>query len=317
MPKISVVVPVYRGEKYLRECIESILGQTFKDFELLLLDDGSPDHSGDICDRYAQKDDRVRVIHKENEGINATRRRGVHEAKGEWVAFCDDDDTMEPDALKSMYSLTDETDIVTSFSILPDKRLPENAGLFSCRKAFLSGELSPTPWAKLYKRKLLTDDVFDFPREIDGEEDMIMNTRLFFKTNVPPKVLYRHVYNFRRNTASVSHTKKVTIAHEKAFYCALYDSIPEAERGKFMRQITNLKLNGLFPIAYSVPESLIDKQQPYLKQIMDDAKECEYHFALKERLLLHSSSRILIKLIGFTELVRRFLWYRLHSAFNF
>ena len=84
MPKISVVVPVYGGEKYLGACIESILGQTFKDFELLLLDDGSPDRSGEICDGYARKDGRVRVIHKENEGINATRRRGVHEATGEW-----------------------------------------------------------------------------------------------------------------------------------------------------------------------------------------------------------------------------------------
>lgn len=311
MPKISVVVPVYRGEKYLRECIESILGQTFKDFELLLLDDGSPDHSGDICDRYAQKDDRVRVIHKENEGINATRRRGVHEAKGEWVAFCDDDDTMEPDALYSMYSLTEGADIVTSFSILPDKRLPENAGLFSCRKAFLSGELSPTPWAKLYKRKLLTDDVFEFPREIDGEEDMIMNTRLFFKTNVPPKVLYRHVYNFRRNTASVSHTKKASVAHEEAFYRALYESIPEAERPKYMRQITFLKLNGLFPIAYRHPESLIDKQLPYLKQIAADAKTCGYRLSLKEWLLLHSGSKEVLELTGFGELAMRSLKYRL------
>ena len=311
MPKISVVVPVYGGEKYLGACIESILGQTFKDFELLLLDDGSPDRSGEICDEYARKDGRIRVLHKENEGINATRRRGVHEAKGEWVAFCDDDDTMEPDALESMYSLTDETDIVTSFSILPDKRLPENAGSFSCRKAFLSGELSPTPWAKLYKRKLLTDDVFDFPREIDGEEDMIMNTRLFFKTNVPPKVLYRHVYNFRRNTASVSHTKKASVAHEEAFYRALYDSIPQRERGKYMRQITSLKLNGLFPIAYSHPESLIDKQLPYLKQIAADAKTCGYRLSLKEWLLLHSGSKEVLKLTGFGELAMRSLKYRL------
>ena len=311
MPKISVIVPVYGGEKYLGECIESILCQTFKDFELLLLDDGSPDRSGEICDEYARKDGRIRVLHKENEGINATRRRGVHEAKGEWVAFCDDDDTMEPDALESMYSLTDETDIVTSFSILPDKRLPENAGLFCCRKAFLSGELSPTPWAKLYKRKLLTDDVFDFPREIDGEEDMIMNTRLFFKTNVPPKVLYRHVYNFRRNTASVSHTKKASVAHEEAFYRALYDSIPQRERGKYMWQITSLKLNGLFPIAYSHPESLIDKQLPYLKQIVADTKACGYRLALKEWLVLHATSKLMLKLTGFGELVKRSLKYRL------
>lgn len=311
MPKISVIVPVYGGEKYLGECIESILGQTFKDLELVLLDDGSPDRSGEICDDYARKDKRIRVIHKENEGINATRRRGVHEANGEWIAFCDDDDTMEPDALECLYSLAEGAEIVTSFSILPDKRLPENADLDSCREAFLYGELSPTPWAKLYKKELLTDDVFDFPREIDGEEDMIMNTRLFFKTRVAPRVLYKHVYNFRRNTASVSHTKKSSIAHEEAFYHALYDSIPQAERTKYMRQITFLKLNGLFPIAYSSPDTLVDKQQPYIKRIMEDAKDCGYHLSLKEWIVLRSTSKTILKLTGLGELAMRSLKYRL------
>lgn len=313
MPKISVVVPVYGGEKYLGECIESILGQTFKDFELLLLDDGSPDRSGEICDEYARKDGRVRVIHKENEGINATRRRGVHEAKGEWVAFCDDDDTMEPDALESMFALTGGVDIVTSFAVLPDKRLPEGADLDSCREAFLNGELSPTPWAKLYKRELLTDDVFDFPREIDGEEDMIMNARLMFKTRVAPRVLYRRVYNFRRNTASVSHTKKASVAHEEVFYRALYDSIPGDECRKYMRQITYLKLNGLFPIAFSNPDSLVDKCQPYLKQIAADSKACGYRLSLKEWLVLHSTSTMMLKLTGFGELAMRSLKYRIKA----
>ena len=75
-PKISVIVPVYKGEKYLAACLDSILAQTFKDFELILLDDGSPDKSGEICDEYAQRDARIRVIHKENEGINKTRMGG-------------------------------------------------------------------------------------------------------------------------------------------------------------------------------------------------------------------------------------------------
>ena len=181
MQKISVIIPVFNGKKYLHECVDSILAQTLKDFELLLIDDGSTDGSDIICDEYAVKDRRVRVVHKVNEGINATRRRGVHESNGEWVAFCDDDDTMEPYALQSLYDLSSNTDIVSSFAILPDKRLAANAGLEECRRALLNGDLSPTPWAKLYRKSLLTDDVFDFPREIDGEEDMIMNTRLFYK----------------------------------------------------------------------------------------------------------------------------------------
>lgn len=310
MAKISVIVPVYNGKKYLHECVDSILVQTLKDFELLLIDDGSTDGSDLICDEYASKDRRVRVVHKVNEGINATRRRGVHEAKSEWIAFCDDDDTMESYALQSLYDLSSNTDIVSSFAILPDRRLAANAGLEECRRALLNGNLSPTPWAKLYRKSLFTDDVFDFPREIDGEEDMIMNTRLIFKIKRPPHILYKQIYNLRRNTASVSHTKHASIAHEEAFYRALYDSIPTNQQIKYKQQITHLKLNGLFPIAYNQPDSLTNKQIPYIRQIVLDAKECNYKLSIKEWIILHSTLKILLKLTGFAELVRRSLKYR-------
>lgn len=91
-PKISVIVPVYNTEKYLRRCIDSILAQTFTDFELLLINDGSRDSSGAICDEYAAKDSRVRVFHKENGGVSSARNVGLDNAKGEWVIFCDSDD---------------------------------------------------------------------------------------------------------------------------------------------------------------------------------------------------------------------------------
>ena len=97
-PKISVIVPVYNVEKYLPRCIDSILSQTFKDFELLLIDDGSPDNSGKICDDYKRKDVRVRVFHKENGGVSSARNLGLDNAKGEWITFSDSDDSLEPNA---------------------------------------------------------------------------------------------------------------------------------------------------------------------------------------------------------------------------
>lgn len=95
MPKISVIVPVYNAEKYLHRCIDSILAQTFTDFELLLIDDGSKDSSPAICDEYAEKDPRVRVFHKENGGVSSARNAGLDNAKGEWITFCDSDDWVE------------------------------------------------------------------------------------------------------------------------------------------------------------------------------------------------------------------------------
>ena len=92
MPKISVIVPVYNVEKYLRRCVDSILSQTFSDFELILVDDGSPDGRPGICDDYKESDDRVRVIHKKNGGVSSARNAGLEEARGEWIAFIDSDD---------------------------------------------------------------------------------------------------------------------------------------------------------------------------------------------------------------------------------
>lgn len=101
MPKISVIVPVYNTEKYLHRCIDSILAQTFTDFELLLIDDGSKDNSGAICDEYAAKDQRVRVFHKENGGVSSARNLGLDNAQGEWITFVDSDDWIEPILIES------------------------------------------------------------------------------------------------------------------------------------------------------------------------------------------------------------------------
>ena len=102
MPKLSVIVPVYNTEKYLRECLDSILAQAFTDFEFILVNDGSTDKSGDICDAYGQVDSRVRVIHQENGGVTAARKRGVEVAEGEYISFIDSDDWIEPDMLLSL-----------------------------------------------------------------------------------------------------------------------------------------------------------------------------------------------------------------------
>ena len=104
MPKLSVIVPVYNTEKYLRECIDSILAQTFTDFELILVNDGSTDGSGAICDEYAKQDERIRVIHQENGGITVARKSGVRVARGEYVTFVDSDDWIDKDMYRMMLS---------------------------------------------------------------------------------------------------------------------------------------------------------------------------------------------------------------------
>ena len=105
MAEISIIVPVYKVEKYLRRCIDSIAAQTFTDWECILVDDGSPDDSGTICDEYAENDKRFRVFHQENAGVSAARNKGLDEAKGEWICFVDSDDWIEKEMLEKMYNL--------------------------------------------------------------------------------------------------------------------------------------------------------------------------------------------------------------------
>ena len=114
MPKLSIIVPVYKVEQYLHKCIGSILSQTFTDFELILIDDGSPDRSGEICDEYAAKDNRIIVIHQKNRGVSAARNAGLDIAQGEYIGFVDSDDWIEPEMYESMlFNKYMEFDIVT------------------------------------------------------------------------------------------------------------------------------------------------------------------------------------------------------------
>lgn len=109
-PAVSVIVPVYKVEQYLDKCVQSILDQTFRDFELLLVDDGSPDKCGDMCEAWAKKDSRIRVIHKPNGGLSDARNAGIVQANGDYLLFVDSDDWIEKDMLATLYGLIREAD---------------------------------------------------------------------------------------------------------------------------------------------------------------------------------------------------------------
>lgn len=169
MPKISVIVPVYQVEQFLCRCVDSILCQTFRDFELILVDDGSPDNSGAICDAYAQKDPRIRVIHKQNGGLSSARNAGIDIAQGEYLTFADSDDMIHPQALALLLdSLTNtNADMATAgrweFTDIPES-FPSVRSVSEellCRDVFLAdlypkhfGQIGVTACGKLYRRKV-------------------------------------------------------------------------------------------------------------------------------------------------------------------
>ena len=111
MPEISVIVPVYKAEQYLERCVKSILEQTYQNFELILVDDGSPDNSPSLCDEWAKNDNHIYVIHKENGGASSARNAGLKIAKGNWIAFADSDDWLDRTALKTLYDLANQYNV--------------------------------------------------------------------------------------------------------------------------------------------------------------------------------------------------------------
>ena len=102
-PLISIIIPVYNAEKYLKKCLDSVINQTYKNLEIILVDDGSTDKSPEICDKYAEKDSRIIVLHKENGGVSSSRNAGLDIFKGEYLSFVDSDDYVEPDYIEYLY----------------------------------------------------------------------------------------------------------------------------------------------------------------------------------------------------------------------
>lgn len=170
---VSVIVPVFNAEKYLRQCIDSILSQSYTDFELLLIDDGSKDKSGDICDEYARKDDKVRVFHKENGGVSSARNLGLDNAKGEWVTFVDSDDCLNSRAFDLMPNLPNVDLVICSYRvsklyininenvILQESLLKESEDLKNFIEFNLHRYYLCTPWSKLFKRTNIGNLRFD------------------------------------------------------------------------------------------------------------------------------------------------------------
>lgn len=193
MPQISVIVPVYKVEKYIRKCVDSILAQTFIDFELWLVDDGSSDNSGAICDEYAQKDSRVKVIHKKNGGLSDARNAALDVMQGKYVFFVDSDDWISEDALEIMHTALERTgakvatgNIVSIYEDGTENALyaPVQDEKILVGEEMLTTLLRPNAWNRLYDAELfralrypvgrLYEDVFTYHKILAQIDRMVL-----------------------------------------------------------------------------------------------------------------------------------------------
>lgn len=220
MPKISVIVPVYKAEAYLHHCVDSLLAQTFKDFEILLVDDGSPDSSGEICDEYARQDRRVRVFHKENGGVSSARQCGLDNARGEYTIHADPDDWVESDMLEALYqkAKTEDADMV-----ICDFYVERNRHQVYCRQqptaldhevvlCDLFQQLHGSCWNKLVKRACYNAYGVRFPEDFSFSEDLYVNVLLLkhdIKVVYLPKAYYHYVQEINENSLMKSYNRQI------------------------------------------------------------------------------------------------------------
>ena len=189
MKKISIIVPIYNIEKYLPRCLDSILAQTYKNLEVILVDDGSVDNSGMIADKYARNDQRIIVIHQVNKGVSAARNAGLDLATGDYIGFVDGDDYIEPDMYEILMRIIDEQQVDIAhcgyqmvypsridyyYNTREKQKMNREEGVFELLKG---RKIEPGLWNKLYKAELFKE--IRLPIGIAETEDLLCNFELF------------------------------------------------------------------------------------------------------------------------------------------
>lgn len=207
-PKVSIITPVYNVEKYLSRCIDSIIAQSFQDWELLLIDDGSSDNSGKICDEYAKKDLRIEVFHKQNGGVSSARNIGLDNSIGEWLMFVDADDWLNKDALQSCLNNVGDADFARfgmnvvysqSYSVI-DTSVDESWCYDEYFGKVVGRKTTLSVWGGLYRRSLFETWNIRFNSKYAlGEDWLTLYSLLKAATNI--KLINRPLYNYNMMNA--------------------------------------------------------------------------------------------------------------------
>ena len=285
MSKISVIIPIYNGEKFLADTIDSILSQQFEDFELLLVNDGSKDSSAEICEHYSRIDPRVRFIDQKNSGASLARLNGIKHAYSNWITFVDQDDLLEEFALGTFFSaISDNVGLIVSDCEVQIKDATQYI------KSILTSTIPVTNWGKLFRKEVLKDFLFKDARNIRLGDDVIINFRLGMLSpdlNIKsiPNRLYK--YNLGININSMTTSFKRTEEYEQQFYSTLTNGFSEEELKPFLNELIQIRLNALSFIIID-NNYTIDKNSIFFRELIKDINRCNYPLTRSNKLMLNS-----------------------------
>lgn len=319
--KVSVIIPVYNAEKYITQCIESLLNQTLTDCEFIFVNDGSKDNSGTIINEYKEKDNRIKFVNQTNQGVSVARNTGLHIAAGEYIGFVDADDFIEKDMFEVLYQtgVKDECDIVicnfqskmNNYTVESHYEFPENV-IFGYKYTqenilpyFLRKDDLNTVCTKIYKAKLITTAKATFPNNITLGEDGMFNIQCFNRAKKVQFINYNG-YHYRevegsatRNTANVDYFKRAVEVYKL--------ELPTLFNGLNRETILKLKsiklINNVMGYLYiyfrPIKEQSIIKRYKYIKNMItnEHVREALTYFIEENYQTLGRYEKFLIDMI--------------------
>ena len=342
-PKVSIIVPVYNVEKYIHRCVESLINQTLKDIEIILVDDESPDSCPSICDEYAQKDARIKVIHKKNEGLGLTRNAGLEIASGEFIAFIDSDDWVDLTMYETLYNTAKNNQCDTVYcslqyyyspnKIIPFKEVNEET-FFQVRKeidTFLLDMLAPLPTyhsdvkymvsvcKAIYSRNIIRNHHLKFVSErIIASEDMVFHTQ-YLKLSEKIGFIPKYFYNYFQNENSITHTYTETkIERLKKFIQEMDVTFSQYfNQSEYYIRLQRKALHYLRTSLYIKYQ--ITKSHPFIEQIKEFKELCDDEIFSKTLVdypyhLLPLKHRLFYFFIKFKITSLLILMYKLHKV---
>ena len=306
-PEISIIIPVYNAENYLHHCLDSVIQQSFENWECILINDGSTDKSGDICEEFIIKDKRFRLVNKKNEGVTAARRDGVFESKASWITFIDADDWIYPHALEALWKNRDENDIITAGITDStgrkwiNKRKEEMHGS-EFLKSLRDGTTYAYPIATLYNKQVFKESSFFPSPDIKIGEDVLMKLELAKRVsrakNIDDIIYY---YEYNPNSAMHRYQRSILyhIRYDKLSYSITPDEYPLSSNPHLMSRYIASVYDNFLPMSEKYRLALLAASMEYNTS----------HLSFRERLLLLTArSKWLFHSYGIYKDIKYFLY---------
>lgn len=295
IPKVSVIIPVYKAQETIRKCLDSFINQSLAEWEMILVDDGSPDESGRICDEYVKRDSRISVIHQSNAGVSAARQAGLDSAHGEYIIHADPDDWVEPQMLKELYGKACETnadmticDWIIDIGGKTEYRQQRPSSLLSSAVLddVFTGNLHGSCCNKLVKHSCIEQCNAVFPQGINYCEDVCFNVQLL-KHNIKIAYLNRAFYHYVQSQSSITNHYTIESLHTQKKYvaflasCLPEDSSPVVLSKEYVKKMAFLyAVIGKKELALLYPEiRSVHENKRIMKVLYSLAFSGHYHIA--------------------------------------